>query len=174
MSEAATTPFASWLIRPSRNRKHGRSKSRACTGSSAPPPPSLRRGTRCRYTHACRKPRGGAGARRVLARVRLARHSALDDLRKYRCGLLDAESRLPEIVQRGSGDRASCRSSAAGRRLWRAHNSWITGQPLPHDRRDFCNRCSAVTPLREAARSHSRGRRRGDGGCGTGLLRATG
>jgi hypothetical protein len=28
--------------------------------------------------------------------------SPLDDLRKYRCGLLDAESRLPEIVETGS------------------------------------------------------------------------
>jgi hypothetical protein len=26
----------------------------------------------------------------------------MDDLRKYRCGLLDAESRLPEIVETGS------------------------------------------------------------------------
>jgi hypothetical protein len=28
----------------------------------------------------------------------------MDDLRKYRCGLLDAESRLPEIVQTNYAD----------------------------------------------------------------------
>ena len=67
-------------------------------------------------------------------------------------------------------DRASCRSSGGGRWLYRAHNSWITGRPRPRGRRDDCNRGIAVTPSREAARSHSRGRRRGDGGCGTGPL----
>jgi len=40
----------------------------------------------------------------------------------------------------GKRDRASCRSSAGGRRLCRAHISWITGRPRPHGRRDFCNR----------------------------------
>jgi hypothetical protein len=38
----------------------------------------------------------------------------------------------------------SCRSSAAGRRLCRAHNSWITGRPRPHGRRGFCNRGEPV------------------------------
>ena len=40
----------------------------------------------------------------------------------------------------GKRDRASCRSCAGGRRLCRAHKSWITGRPPPRSRRDFCNR----------------------------------
>jgi len=36
--------------------------------------------------------------------------------------------------------------------------------------RQCCWRGTAVTPSRDAARSHSRGRNRGDGGCGTGPL----
>jgi hypothetical protein len=40
----------------------------------------------------------------------------------------------------GKRDRASCRSCAGGRRLCRAHKSWITGRPPPRGRRGFCNR----------------------------------
>jgi hypothetical protein len=53
--------------------------------------------------------------------------------------------------------------AGAGARHWRMQSS-----PRASPRDWICG--IAVTPSREAARSHSCGRRRGDGGCGTGPL----
>jgi hypothetical protein len=47
----------------------------------------------------------------------------------------------------GKRDRASCRSSAGGRRLCRAHKSWVTGRARPHGRRDFFNRGEPIAAL---------------------------
>ena len=61
------------------------------------------------------------------------------------------------------------RSSLSSRRLWGAQFGGRQ-QSRPRSRRDCRNRGIAVTPSREAARSHSRGRSRGGGRCGTGPL----
>jgi hypothetical protein len=53
---------------------------------------------------------------------------------------LDSRFSTPGCRPEGKRDRASCRSSAGGRRLCRAHKSWVTGRARPHGRRDFCNR----------------------------------
>ncbi|HUE29064.1 MAG TPA: hypothetical protein VMP89_19975, partial [Solirubrobacteraceae bacterium] len=63
--------------------------------------------------------------------------AAQDDLRKYRCGLLDAESRLPEIVQRGSGEQSLFAASVTGFRCARRTNRAAVADQSVAARHDF-------------------------------------